>query len=228
MEILRFDESDAPAPKRKRPSKAWLALSLVAALMGVGTAFASSTININKHNLTPLGQGVATATTCDNQIDVTPIATLRLPAPSPTPTEDNLSTEETVANVPTFKLGSIRLDHVDATRNSETTGVGCGGIDFKIQVYKNIKQIDNTFKATQLTCGELNLSDVTIAQDSGASLDSRDFTCDSGTENGSIYFRVNQITSPKDDATFNVVLNASTDFDYITLVSTHYLPLDRS
>ena len=69
MEILRFDEPDAPTPKRKRPSKAWLALSLVAALMGVGTAFASSTININTNNLTPLGQGVSTATTCDSQID---------------------------------------------------------------------------------------------------------------------------------------------------------------
>ena len=69
MEILRFDEPDAPTPKRKRPSKAWLALSLVAALMGVGTAFASSTINLNKIDL---GQGVTSLVACDNSIGVVP------------------------------------------------------------------------------------------------------------------------------------------------------------
>ena len=69
MEILRFDEPDAPAPKRKRPSKAWLALSLVAALMGVGTAFASSTIQLNN---VQLGQGVTSIVTCDPNIGIVP------------------------------------------------------------------------------------------------------------------------------------------------------------
>jgi hypothetical protein len=69
MEILRFDEPDAPTPKRKRPSKAWLALSMVAALMGVGTAFASSTIQLNN---VQLGQGVTSVVACDNSIGVVP------------------------------------------------------------------------------------------------------------------------------------------------------------
>ena len=66
MEILRFEESDAPAPKKKRPSKGLLALGLVAALMGIGTAFASSTIDINTNNKVQLGQGVASTVTCQD------------------------------------------------------------------------------------------------------------------------------------------------------------------
>ena len=72
MEILRFEESDAPAPKKKRPSKGLLALGLVAALMGIGTAFASSTITLNKDNITPLGAGVTAVTTCDQEIGMVP------------------------------------------------------------------------------------------------------------------------------------------------------------
>ena len=58
MEILRFEESDAPAPKKKRPSKGLLALGLVAALMGIGTAFASSTISINGNTVPTLIQTI--------------------------------------------------------------------------------------------------------------------------------------------------------------------------
>ena len=64
MEILRFEESDAPAPKKKRPSKGLLALGLVAALMGIGTAFASSTISINGDN-TDNSDGVQQITCSD-------------------------------------------------------------------------------------------------------------------------------------------------------------------
>ena len=78
MEILRFDESDVPAPKRKSASKGWLALGLVATLMGVGTAFASSTITVNTDNLTPLGQGVTSVVTCDQEIAVVPTTSLNL------------------------------------------------------------------------------------------------------------------------------------------------------
>ena len=71
MEILRFDESDVPAPKRKRASKGWLAIGLVATLMGVGTAFASTSINITPVGL---GQGVTQVTACDNDVIVAPTA----------------------------------------------------------------------------------------------------------------------------------------------------------
>ena len=71
MEILRFDESDVPAPKRKRASKGWIAVGLVATLMGVGTAFASTSIHITPVGL---GQGVTQVTACDNEVIVAPTA----------------------------------------------------------------------------------------------------------------------------------------------------------
>ena len=225
MEILRFDEPDAPAPKRKRPSKAWLALSLVAALMGVGTAFASSTININGNNLTPLGQGVSTATTCDNTISVTPDAALVLPSPTPSSSEDNLTQEETVSNAPTFKLGSITIGNVDARSINEVTGVGCAGADFKVQVYKN-RTTDGgvTFQAVQLTCSDLGaVGDWGVFDMGGSNAAMAQEVCDS---NGSIIFRVASTNNDITNAKFRIDLGGSTDFDYITLVSTKYLPFD--
>jgi len=118
MEILRFDEPDAPAPKRKRPSKAWLALSLVAALMGVGTAFASSTIKLNTDNLASLGQGVATVTGCDSSINVIPGSGVDL-------------TQET----PTFDLNTISLSAIDM-HSKRPDGTGCGDQALKIQVFQ--------------------------------------------------------------------------------------------
>ena len=125
MEILRFDESDVPAPKRKSASKGWLALGLVATLMGVGTAFASSTININGNNLASLGQGVSVVTGCDDNITVSPVTGI------------DISGEK-----PSFNLSSIQVGGIDL-RNRITTegsdfGKGCAGQALKIQVFQII------------------------------------------------------------------------------------------
>jgi hypothetical protein len=196
MEILRFDEADAPTPKRKRPSKAWLALSMVAALMGVGTAFASSTININGNNLTPLGQGVSTATTCDSRIDVTPTAGLN------TPIEDSSTALSELK--PSFYLSSIVVSGINNATPDSETAVGCYGVDFKLQVWKN-KSVGEEGKvmATALDC--IALGDASISVDGTGS----NWKCDTDA----IFFR-----DVKESHTISV--NASSDFDYITLVST--------
>jgi hypothetical protein len=117
MEILRFDEPDAPTPKRKRPSKAWLALSLVAALMGVGTAFASSTIQLNN---VQLGQGVTSIVSCDNSIGVVPTTGLSFP-------------EEGQAY---FELKNVVIGSPDTTLGTEgTVKDDCAGKIFKITLY---------------------------------------------------------------------------------------------
>jgi hypothetical protein len=117
MEILRFDEPDAPTPKRKRPSKAWLALSLVAALMGVGTAFASSTINLNN---VQLGQGVTSIVSCDQNIGVVPKTGLSFP-------------EEASAY---FELKNIVIGSPDTALGMPgTVSDECAGKIFKITLY---------------------------------------------------------------------------------------------
>jgi len=196
MEILRFDEPDAPTPKRKRPSKAWLALSLVAALMGVGTAFASSTININGNNLTPLGQGVSTATTCDSRIDVTPTAGLN------TPIEDSSTALSDLK--PSFYLSSIVVSGINNATPDPETGAGCLGVDFKVQVWKNKPTgEEGNVTATALDCTELGGASISI-DGTGSN-----WKCDGNA----IFFR-DALTS------HTINLNASSDFDYITMVST--------
>ena len=72
MEILRFDDEPTATPKRKRSSRGLLAVAFFAMVLGVGSAFASSTISINgTSNQIDLGQGVSTVTACDTVIDIT-------------------------------------------------------------------------------------------------------------------------------------------------------------
>ena len=122
MEILRFDEVDAPTPKRKRPSKAWLALSLVAALMGVGTAFASSTIQLNN---VQLGQGVTSVVACDNSIGVVPKTGLVF-----------------VSDVAHFVLKTLAIGSIETNlESSGTVSENCSNKIFKITLYNAEKSV---------------------------------------------------------------------------------------
>jgi len=76
MEILRFEEAPTGAPKRKKSSRSFLALGLVATLFGISTAFASSTIAINNGTNVQLGQGVVTVSGCDSNIGFKPVTKL--------------------------------------------------------------------------------------------------------------------------------------------------------
>ena len=208
MEILRFEQVPESAPKRKKSSRGFLALGLVAALFGISTAFASSTITINSNNSVSLGQGIATVAGCDGDISVTPnkgTAGLKL---------DN-------GAAPTFVLSNIVLDGVDTHQAGYTTpsSQGCYGKDLQVQVFK--KAANAGVPATQLSCTDLGaaasgLVDIT---DTAHLLDSK---CSSG----SIFFRVwSKPGTVQDDnsstATYTISLtNGSADFDYITVVST--------
>ena len=76
MQILRFEDAPEVAPKRKKSSAGWVGIGLVAALFGVSTAFASSTISINETNTINLAQGVVAVTGCDSDIGILPSTTL--------------------------------------------------------------------------------------------------------------------------------------------------------
>ena len=220
MEILRFDESDAPAPKRKRPSKAWLALSLVAALMGVGTAFASSTININTTNIASLGQGVASVVGCDDNVGVAPES-------------DVVIIEDTT---PAFQLSKINVSDID--RHSKLgldpsnvpythAGKGCGGSTFKLQVFA---KDDVSNETVALTCRQLLGITPSISAEGTAWLGN--VTCENtvtgdNTSPGAIYFDINTSDSgTPDDLTSHAMGNVKItglkwagDVSYLTLVS---------
>lgn len=118
MEILRFDNAGSTAPQRKKSSKGMLAVGLVATLFGISSAFASSTITINSDAPIALGQGVTAVTACDTAIDLVP------------------STEMTVeTGTPTFFMTSLAINGIDARNADVTTGLGCGGKIFDIQIF---------------------------------------------------------------------------------------------
>ena len=113
MEILRFDDEPTATPKRKRSSRGLLAVAFFAMVLGVGSAFASSTISINgTSNQIDLGQGVSTVTACDTAIDITAATEI-----------SNLDTS------PFFYLKSLVLKKINTT-----TG-GCAGKTLNIKIY---------------------------------------------------------------------------------------------
>jgi hypothetical protein len=122
MEILRFEQVPESAPQRKKSSRGFLALGLVAALFGISTAFASSTIQINTDNKVALGQGVVTVSGCDTNIGFNPVT-------------------ELTADASTFKIRKLEIGYdYDGTKagNVDTNTVtGCGGKAIKITLYKD-------------------------------------------------------------------------------------------
>jgi hypothetical protein len=171
MEILRFDEPDAPTPKRKRPSKAWLALSMVAALMGVGTAFASSTINLNKIDL---GQGVTSVVACDNSIGVVPNTGLAF-------TEDKTPYFE----LKTLIIGSPNTPS-EGTDFDGTVSDACAEKIFKVTLYHDGKSVgyDNGGKSL------CDYFDDSLAMGHNAVLQAQQWKCvpNISTHIASIYF----------------------------------------
>lgn len=124
MQILRFEEATSPAPKRKTSSKGYITLGFVAAVFGIGSAFASSTITINSNAPIALGQGVTLVTACDNAISIVPITEM-------------IVEEETPENPggPTFYMTELQISNINSTSTNSDTGEGCGGKTFDVQIY---------------------------------------------------------------------------------------------
>ena len=197
MEILRFDESDAPAPKRKSASKGWLALGLVATLMGVGTAFASSTITIPTVSL---GQGVAQVTNCDGSVSVSPEAT------------GSVSQD---GETPVFRTTSIGISDIANE---------CSGVDFGVQVFKKYNNSETLgddyqnpnvrhdgYDISSIACAYLHENIESLSTDPALPV-----KCDTGTNT----IWVHLPSGISDNAyAFKILLDATNDIDYVTLVS---------
>lgn len=136
MEILRFEEATTTAPKRKKSSKGYVALGLVATVFGLGSAFASNTIAINGNAPIALGQGVTLVTACDTAISVVPITEMIV---------------EAAPVGPTFYMTELQISGIDSTSKNPDTGVGCGGTTFDVQIYDGSN--------TPYSCAALNIGD---------------------------------------------------------------------
>ena len=215
MEILRFEEAPTGAPKRKKSSRSFIALGFVATLFGVSTAFASSTITINSDKPIALGQGVSAVLGCDSEITITPDAGLTTATATPEPSSSASPTPDpVVAPAPTFNLSKIVVADINTVVTNDA-GEGCGGVDFKIQVFHTENLSAGAKKQTAYTCSELGSSNLA---DSTGDFVAGKIKCDTDA----IYFRV--ATEALSDSPGRVALElfGSSDIDYITLVSTNY------
>ncbi|CAN2213635.1 hypothetical protein MCEMRE212_01049 [Candidatus Nanopelagicaceae bacterium] len=146
MEILRFDEARSFSSQRKKSSKGMLVVGLVATLFGISSAFASSTISINSDAPIALGQGVTTVTACDTAISVAPRTLMKI-----------------VASKPVFYLETITVTNVDTSTVSTTTGLGCAGKYFDLQVFHtdSVTAVTSPYDCTTLKHTSANLVTVT-------------------------------------------------------------------
>ena len=132
MEILRFEDSTSPAPKRKKSSKGYITLGFVAAVFGIGSAFATTTIAINGNAPIALGQGVTAATACDTTISIVPTTAMR------------------VVDGPQFFLDTLSVSNVDNSVTDTTSGLGCKEKFFDLQIF------DSTVPTEAYSCTELD------------------------------------------------------------------------
>jgi hypothetical protein len=199
MEILRFEEATSPAPKRKKSSKGFLTLSFVAVLFGVGSAFATTTVEINSGQGVSLGQGVTLAAACDSQIDIVPITAMTL---------------ETVEGkeVPTFYMTELQIKGIDAQPTTLPDILpkvtGCGDKFFDIQIF-------NPVTGFAYTCADLKPG--ANAVDEAGTLST--LTCIDDAKDDKLSFQVSPIADDEDREYKIVFDEAPSGISYITLVS---------
>jgi hypothetical protein len=83
MEILKFDESGASSPSRKRSGRGAILVTFVALVFGAGTALASGTLTINEGDDIELAQGVTQTTQCDANVNISLETALVFDNPNP-------------------------------------------------------------------------------------------------------------------------------------------------
>ena len=194
MEILRFEEAGSPTPRRKKSSKGLIIAGLVATLFGIGSAFASTSISINSGSAVGIGSGVSLVTACDTAITVAPHSAVVTGG----------------ASGPVFNTDNIALSNIDTATTNASTGLGCGGQYFDLQVFTGA-----TTSALAYTCSQLNHDagfNVTYVDGTSKNISA---TCASSI----ISFQI-----PTGIAAANPVFNvpftsATLDISYITLVS---------
>jgi len=194
MEILRFEEAGSPTPRRKKSSRGLIIAGLVATLFGIGSAFASTSISINSGSAVGIGSGVSLVTACDTAITVAPHSAVVTGG----------------ASGPVFNTDNIALSNIDTTTTNASTGLGCGGQYFDLQVFTGA-----TTSALPYTCSQLNHVagfNVTYVDGTSKNISA---TCASSI----ISFQI-----PTGIAAANPVFNvpftsATLDISYITLVS---------
>jgi hypothetical protein len=194
MEILRFEEASPVAPKRKKSSKGYLTAGFVAALFSVGSAFATTSVQINSGQGVSLGQGVTLAAACDEVISVVPITAMKIKA-----------------DVPTFYLTELQINGIDTELTDlevDPPVKGCGNKYFDIQIFNPDTKIAYTCAQLKTSAAFKVYNEDTLTEDS---------SCE-GEDLNKLSFKV--ASSSDVDRTYRIVFDdAPSSISYITLVT---------
>ena len=118
MSILNLEfnaGSGGRAPRNKRAVKVWVGIGLVAAVLGVGSTFAS-TITLNNGGATEFGQGISTTIYCggaQQTVHVTPVSVFDNNDPVP---------------AQAFYVGQLKVTGIPSA---------CAGVDFAVSIFDN-------------------------------------------------------------------------------------------
>jgi len=214
MEILRFEDQGPSAPHRKKSSRGFLVVGLIATLFGISSAFASSTITINTDNKVNLGQGVVTVSGCDSSIGFKP--------------ETVLNDSATAFRVTGFIIGY----QFDTSTAGLIDNVACSGKQLKIRLYKDVLGVPTgvacaaTYNGSADTGSNLQTSKLRIGTastdvDNLASYDTP-YKCSS---DGAFYFNVTSLGDTRDQSfrmywpKQNEFFFDANTFDHITIES---------
>lgn len=164
MEILRFEDQGPSAPNRKKSSRGFLIVGLIATLFGISSAFASSTIQINGGNAINLAQGVQAVTGCDSKIGLN--------------VDTRLNSDLLNFSVETLTVGYEYQGNHDYRIDASVTAGSCKDKSLKVQFYKK----HDGASPTPLTCAEMGNA-FTLTGTSGAITNSK-------CADAAIYFKV--------------------------------------
>jgi len=241
MQILRFDEAGSNAPHRKKSARGMIVAGLVASLFGIGTAFASTTIGINGGGAIDVGQGVSIVTACDsdNLIDIRFGSALKSDKSIRDEVDDYKDDETATAEgklkgKPVFYTNNIVFSKVDDRPYDRTSGFGCDGEYFDLQIYYHPGE-EAAGVVKPYTCGQLGLAGRSGSDGiSGTNYLNETPTVVTCDKPGTVTFKVPTYSSAFGpdifNSTFTVPLgekrNTKTlltalDISYFTLVSRH-------
>jgi hypothetical protein len=130
MEILKFDESGASSPARKRSGRGAILVTFVALVFGAGTALASGTLTVNgPDNEIQLTQAVAETAQCDENVNIG---------------------LETVYSGTGFKLSKVKVSEID--------DAACASKFMKIRVYPSTGDTPVAFCVGDADCIDMGTS----------------------------------------------------------------------
>ena len=172
MSLLNFEPSGSMPKGEKKSLKIFLGIGLLAGTIALGSTLAAS-INLNDSGPVEFGQGVTQTTSCDSEVEVTPISSFV--------NSDGGGD---------FKFSAITLSDLDGTDQAESS-VGCAGKTFTIKAYDSYGyQLQPTYEISVDANGNFSSqSGVTDGMEEGSENSSATITFSGGilTSAESIY-----------------------------------------